>query len=340
MRLFLLSQFLLLVIGLAGCTPGTDVIDNKALQARLDFQATHGELHAAEFSPSPSRESLTPDVSSFRLGPEDVVKISVLNKSDLDTTQPVRPDGKIEFFPTGDLQAAGHTVEQLRDEIVRRLRSRAGRSYQLGIQDVIAIKVYGHEDLDSTQTIGPDGAISILPGGSIRAAGRTVDELAQAILQRVSSIVQNPILNVSVKEYRSQPLFIQDPLVNVVIAEINSRQISVLGAVKTPGIVKLRGPTTLLDAIAEAGGLSDDADLRQSIVLQGGRILPVNLDRLFKEGDIAQNIYLRPNSSVYVASAKFNSAYVIGEVLHAGKVTWDDKLGLVDAVSLAGGIHY
>ena len=66
----------------------------------------------------------------------------------------MRPDGKITFFPAGDLQAAGRTVEQLRDAVVEyRLRADQGRPYQLGIQDVIQIKVYGHQDLDTTQAI-------------------------------------------------------------------------------------------------------------------------------------------------------------------------------------------
>jgi polysaccharide export outer membrane protein len=193
-------------------------------------------------------------------------------------------------------------------------------------------------DLDSTQTIGPDGTISILPGGSIRAAGKTVDELGAEISKRVSDIVQNPILNVSVKEYKSQPLFISEPVVNVVIEEINSRRISILGAVKSPGIVKLRTPTSIMDAISQAGGLSEDADLRESIVLQEGKILPVSLEKLFKQGDFRQNVYLQPFSSIYVGSIRYNFAYVVGEVQHAGKVNWDDNLSLMDAVSQAGGI--
>ncbi len=337
MRLALLRYIVPLAVILTGCT-GKDVIDERALQARVEYQSAYPTASTTEFAPTPSRQSLTPEVSSFLLGPDDVVKISVLNQPDLGTTEPVRPDGKIAFFPTGDLQAAGRTVEQVRDEIVRRLRAKSARSYRLGIQDVIDIKVYGHNDLNSTQTIGPDGGISILPGGSLHAAGKTVDELADEIRERVSTIVQNPILNVSVKEYKSQPLFIADPLVNVVIAEINSRRISILGAVHSPGIVKLRTATTLMDAISEAGGLSDDADLRESIVLQGGKILPVSLERLFKQADLRQNVYLQPNSSVYIASTKFNTAYVIGEVGHQGKVTWEGALSLTDAVALAGGV--
>jgi protein involved in polysaccharide export with SLBB domain len=323
---------------LAGCSPGQNMVDDKALEARLDYQSAHPSLPPQGFTPTPPSRYLRPDISSFVLGPDDVVKISVANQSDLETTQPVRPDGKVAFFPAGDVQAAGRTVEQLREEIVSRLRAKAGRSYRLGIQDVIEVKVYGHQDLDTTQTIGPDGAISILPGGSIQAAGKTVDELADEIKQRVSNIVQNPILNVSVDEYKSHPLFIADPLVNVVAVEINSRRISILGAVKTPGIVRLRTPTTLLDAISQAGGLSDDADLRDSIVLQDGKILPVSLEKLFKQGDLRQNVYLRPFSSIYVGSIRYNYAYVVGEVQHAGKVNWEGNLSLMDAVSQAGGI--
>jgi len=327
-----------LAVLLAGCSPGQNMVDDKALEARLDYQSVRPSLPPPGFTPTPPGRYLRPDISSFVLGPDDVLKISVANQPDLETTQPVRPDGKVAFFPTGDVQAAGRTVEQLREEIVSRLRAKAGRSYRLGIQDVIEVKVYGHPDLDTTQTIGPDGAISILPGGSIQAAGKTVDELADEIKQRVSNIVQNPVLNVSVDEYRSHPLFIADPLVNVVAVEINSRRISVLGAVKTPGIVKLRSPTTIMDAISQAGGLSDEADLRDSIVLEDGRILPVSLEKLFKEGDLRQNIYLRPYSSVYVGSSRYNYAYVIGEVEHAGKLNWDGALSLMDAVSQVGGI--
>jgi protein involved in polysaccharide export with SLBB domain len=331
-------RLLPLAVLIAGCSPGQNMVDDNSLEARLDYQSAHPSLAPPGFNPTPPTQYLRPDNSSFVLGPDDVVKISVANQPALETTQPVRPDGKVAFFPTGDVPAAGRTVEQLREEIVSRLRAKAGRSYRLGIQDVIEVKVYGHQDLDTIQTIGPDGTISILPGGSIQAAGKTVDELADEIKQRVSNIVQNPILNVSVDEYRSHPLFIADPLVNVVAVEINSRRISVLGAVKTPGIIKLRSPTTILDAISQAGGLSEDADLRDSIVLEDGKILPVSLEKLFKQGDFRQNIYLRPYSSVYVGSSRYNYAYVIGEVQRSGKVNWEGGLTLMDAVSQAGGI--
>ena len=84
MRLPFLRSILPLVVVLTGCAPGKDIVDERALQARLDYQSTRPTATAAEFAPTPSTQ--TPEVSSFRLGPDDVVKISVLNDSDLETT--------------------------------------------------------------------------------------------------------------------------------------------------------------------------------------------------------------------------------------------------------------
>jgi protein involved in polysaccharide export with SLBB domain len=90
-----------------------------------------------------------------------------------------------------------------------------------------------------------------------------------------------------------------------------------------------------MDAISEVGGLGDDADLHQSTVLQDGKILPVSLGRLFKQGDLRQNIYLKPNSSVYIASTR--STPVMWSEKRAGKVTWEGRFNLIDAVGMAGG---
>lgn len=326
-----------LVVALTGCAPGLNMIDEGALQARLKDQKARATL--TEFSPSLPMPTSKPESTSYRLGVEDVVRITVLNNTDLNTVQPIRPDGKIAFFPDGDLQAAGRTVDEFRDEIVNRLRSTQRGPYRVGIQDVIEISVYEHEDLNTTQSIGPDGTISILPGESVRAAGMTIDELRAELSKRVSGIVQDPILNVVVLEYRSQPLFISDPLVNVVVEEINSRRVSILGAVRKPGIIQLRSETTLFEAISQVGGLSDDADLRQSMVLRDGEVQAVSLERLFKQGDIRHNIYLQPNDSVFVASTRFNKIYVIGEVDRPGTVTWEGTLNLMEAIAAVGGFR-
>lgn len=97
-------RLLPLAVLIAGCSPGQNMVDDNSLEARLDYQSAHPSLAPPGFTPTPPSRYLRPDISSFVLGPDDVVKISVANQPDLETTQPVRPDGKVAFFPTGDVQ--------------------------------------------------------------------------------------------------------------------------------------------------------------------------------------------------------------------------------------------
>ena len=118
-----LGRVLPLAVLIAGCSPGANMVDDRALEARLDYQSAFPSQAPLGFAPTSPGRYLRPDTTSFVLGPDDIVNISVVNQPDLERTQPVRPDGKIAFFPAGDLQAAGRTVEQLRDAIVSRLRA-------------------------------------------------------------------------------------------------------------------------------------------------------------------------------------------------------------------------
>ncbi len=86
MRLAPLTSILPLVVVLTGCAPGQNMVDQQALQARLEYQSAHPTATATEFAPTPPRGSLASEASSFLLGPDDVVKISVLNDPDLETT--------------------------------------------------------------------------------------------------------------------------------------------------------------------------------------------------------------------------------------------------------------
>jgi len=73
-------------------------------------------------SPSPSRTPAAPDeVLGYRIGPEDVLQVSVWNNEAMSRTAPVRPDGKISLPLLNDVQAAGLTPMELRQELMRRL---------------------------------------------------------------------------------------------------------------------------------------------------------------------------------------------------------------------------
>jgi len=190
--------------------------------------------------------------------------------------------------------------------------------YVLGVDDVVAIQVYQSKDLDVTQAIRPDGKISILPSGDLQAAGLTVEQLRDVVRTRLSSIVRQPIVNVVVKEY-------------------HSRKVAILGSVQKPGLLSMQSDLTLLEGISSMGGLSSEADLYRALLYRDDKVVPVDFDRLFRKGDLAQNVVLRPGDAVYVPSIRDNKIYVLGEVGSPGVISWQGSISLLEVVSLVGG---
>ncbi len=120
--------------------------------------------------------------------------------------------------------------------------------YHIGAQDLLEITVFGVPDLNRTVRVNSNGQISLPLIGGIQAGGKTIPELEEDIGKTLAkSYLQNPQVTVFVKEYTSQ-------------------RITLEGALKTPGIYPITGRTTLLQAVAIAGGLDPLAD-QKGIVL-------------------------------------------------------------------------
>jgi polysaccharide export outer membrane protein len=114
--------------------------------------------------------------------------------------------------------------------------------YQIGPQDLLEVKVFGVEELSRTVRVNNRGFIDLPLVGMVEAAGLTSEELEARI---ATALVRD---------------FLQDPDVSIFIVEYTSQRVSVGGAVKKPGVYPLRGPTTLLESIATAQGLTDLAN--------------------------------------------------------------------------------
>jgi polysaccharide biosynthesis/export protein len=198
-------------------------------------------------------------------------------------------------------------------------RPTAAEPYVLGPEDVVAIQVYQVSDLDITQAIRPDGKISILPVGDLQAAGKTVEQLRQDVRSKLSTIVREPI-------------------VNVVVSEYHSRKVAILGSVGKPGLLTMQSDLTLLEGVSKAGGLSAEADLFRALLYRDDDVVPVDFDRLFRKGDLAQNVRLRPGDAVYVPSIRDNKVYVLGEVGSPGVISWQGSISLLQAIPLVGGL--
>ncbi|MFY2763006.1 polysaccharide biosynthesis/export family protein [Arenimonas sp. MALMAid1274] len=122
--------------------------------------------------------------------------------------------------------------------------------YRVGAQDLLEISVFQVADLNRTVRVNSNGQISLPLVGSVQAGGKTVQELEAAIAGLLTeSYLQNPQVTVFVKEYTSQ-------------------RVTLEGAVKSPGVYSITGKTSLLQAIAMGGGLSDLANLQGVVVFR------------------------------------------------------------------------
>jgi polysaccharide export outer membrane protein len=121
--------------------------------------------------------------------------------------------------------------------------------YVIGPGDVLQISVWKNEALSRVAPVRPDGKISIPLLHDIQAAGLTAMQLRDKIARALAEFLPNPEISVGV-------------------IEVHSLRVSVLGEVLKPGVLELRGRTTILEAIAMAGGFRDFASPSKITVIR------------------------------------------------------------------------
>ena len=200
--------------------------------------------------------------------------------------------------------------------------------FTLGPGDQLQLNVYGQADsTSSTLLIGPDGRISYLEAQNLMAAGLTVDEFRAE-------------LNRALGKFRNSPEIIVRP------ASYHSKRYYVLGAVVKKGAFPLGRPLTIIEAVSQAQGLETrvidrslvmQADLPNSFISRQGRRLPVDFQKLFAEGDLAQNISLEPDDYLYFPPTERLQIYVLGEVRYPGGLITSGRTGTLEAIAIRGG---
>ena len=125
----------------------------------------------------------------------------------------------------------------------------SNEEYHLGPGDKLRIEVYKDEQLSQSVQVRPDGKITLPLIGDLIAASHTPIELRDTI-------------TASLKEY------ITNPTVTVIVVEALASQVYVMGEVTNPGTMQLHGPTTILQALAMAGGFKEFANTKDVKVLR------------------------------------------------------------------------
>ena len=156
--------------------------------------------------------------------------------------------------------------------------------YRIGREDVLEVVVWHEPELTRVVPVRPDGKISLPLAGEVEAAGRTPAELQQGLT-------------------RSLAPYIKDAAVAVLVREINASRVFVMGEVTKPGGFPLRGPMSVMQAIALAGGRTEFAGdeiewLRQKPDGSADRVR-LSFGDLVK-GEAAGALWLRGGDVLYV----------------------------------------
>lgn len=161
--------------------------------------------------------------------------------------------------------------------------------YRIGVDDQLQVAVWRNPELSVSVPVRPDGRISVPLIGDVMAGGRSPEEVARDIEERLAAYVRDPKVAVILTELRSH--------------EFISR-VRVTGAVRTPISIPYRQGMTVLDAVLQAGGVNEFAAAnRTRLYRRNGehtQTLPVRLGAILGTGDLDTNVEVRPGDVITV----------------------------------------
>lgn len=196
--------------------------------------------------------------------------------------------------------------------------------YRIGPKDLLEITVFELPELNQTVRVAEDGSITLLLLGKVEVVGLTAQGLEQqlAILLGEKFTRGGAHVTVFIREHQ---------------------KISVIGAVGSPGLYELVGPTTLLQAIAQAGGLTAQATKELYVYRTGTdgkqERIEVSLAELTSGGGEGINIMLQPKDVIMIPIDQTLNVFVYGEVRTPGAIPYLSSKGitLLQAIAQAGG---
>jgi polysaccharide export outer membrane protein len=166
--------------------------------------------------------------------------------------------------------------------------------YIIGPGDVLSISVYEAPSLSvEALPVRPDGRISVPLAPDLMASGKTPSQLGADIQDKLKKYVQNPNVTVMVRSFQGPP----------------DRQVRVIGEATDPQAIPYRDNLTLLDVMIATKGLTKFAAGNSAVIVRrvGSKTerIHVHLSDLIKDGDISQNVPMRPGDTLIIPQSWF-----------------------------------
>jgi len=166
--------------------------------------------------------------------------------------------------------------------------------YVIGPGDVLSISVYEAPALSvDNLPVRPDGRISVPLAPDLEASGKTPSELGADIADKLKKYVQNPNVTVMVHSFQGPP----------------DRQVRVIGEATDPQAIPYRDNLTVLDVMIATKGLTKFAAGNSAVIVRRvgtkSERIHVRLSDLIKDGDISQNVAMRPGDTLIIPQSWF-----------------------------------
>ncbi len=196
---------------------------------------------------------------------------------------------------------------------------REAPQYPLGPGDRLLVEVYQVEEISKEVVVDPAGFVTLPLLDRLKVQGYTINELQKVLEDKFGEFINNPQVNIQLKEY-------------------GSRFVNIIGEVMQSRRIPLKTAFRLLDALSEAGGFTEKSgDIEIQRRDKGGILqkIVISKDALLSAGEGNENIFVFDQDTVNVLPV--NSVYVSGEVRSAKSLTYTRDMTLLRAIAMTGG---
>jgi len=164
--------------------------------------------------------------------------------------------------------------------------------YRLRPGDVMELTFPFTTEFNQTVTVQPDGFINLQGTGDVRVQDKTTTEVITLVRAAYSKILHEPIINIKLTQFE-KPYFVMG------------------GEVTRPGKYDYTGDTTVVQAVAIAGGFTDKAKRGEVLLFRRvsddwAEVKKVNIQKMLKAGDLSEDMHLRPGDMVLVSKSSMS----------------------------------
>jgi polysaccharide export outer membrane protein len=262
--------------------------------------------------------------ADYIIGEGDGLDISVWGVRELNASVRVRPDGKITIPGLGDVAASGFTPKDLQDDLARRMKELVKNPIvTVTVREITNSRVYifgggvnsGVFDLNRRTTllqllctIGNVAPAVAGGGGPVAGSATRVADYRKAYILRNGKKIKQDFHKLFITGDTNEDIIIESNDA-IFIPQSLDKNIYVLGAVTTPRFIEFREGMTVMEAILESGGFTRFARQNDTVILRRESDKDVSIEvrakDLVKDGELSQNVKLKPGDYVIVKEGMF-----------------------------------